>query len=120
MPTTPHSDAGCRTEPPASEPSAAGTAPTPARAADPPDEPPGTRVLSSGCSTRPYAECSVDEPIANSSQFVLPAISAPAALSFATAVASYGERYPSRMREPQVVVNSSRSEERRVGKECRS
>ena len=45
--------------------------------------------------------------MANSSQFVLPAMSAPAALSFVTAVASYGDRYPSRMREPQVVVNSS-------------
>src|SRR6266571_9033532 len=45
--------------------------------------------------------------MANSSQLVLPAISAPAAFNFPTAVASYGERYPSRMREPQVVVNSS-------------
>jgi hypothetical protein len=62
--------------------------------------------LSIGWSVRPYAECSVDEPIANSSQFVLPAISAPAALSLVTAVASYGERYPSRMREPHVVVKS--------------
>src|SRR5213593_176829 len=107
MPTTPHSDAGWRTEPPVSEPSAAGTAPAATSAAEPPDEPPGTRVLSSGWSTRPYAECSVDDPMANSSQLVFPAISAPAALSFATAVASYGERYPSRMREPHVVVNSN-------------
>src|SRR5688572_22717174 len=107
MPTTPQKDAGCRTDPPVSEPSAAGTAPAQTSAAEPPDEPPGTRALSSGCTTRPYAECSVEEPIANSSQLVLPAISAPAAFSFATAVASYGERYPSRMRDPQLVVNSS-------------
>src|SRR5216117_370470 len=107
MPTIPQNDAGWRTEPPVSEPRPAGTAPAATSAAEPPDEPPGTRVLSKGWTARPYAECSVDEPIANSSQFVLPAISAPAALSFATAVASYGERYPSRMREPQVVVNSS-------------
>ena len=43
----------------------------------------------------------------NSSQFVLPAIRAPAALSFAHAVASYGEWYPPRIFEPQLVVNSS-------------
>src|SRR6267143_2874303 len=107
MPTTPQSDAGCRTEPPVSEPSAAGTAPAPTNAAEPPDEPPGTRVLSKGWNERPYAECSVDEPMPNSSQLVLPAIRAPAAFSFATAVASYGERYPSRIFEPQLVVNSS-------------
>ena len=43
----------------------------------------------------------------NSSQLVLPAMSAPAALSFATAVASKGDRYPSRILEPQLVSNSS-------------
>ena len=92
IPTTPHRDAGWRTEPPVSEPSAAGTAPAATSAADPPDEPPGTRVLSNGWSVRPYAECSVEEPMPNSSQFVFPAMSAPAAFSFAAAVASYGER----------------------------
>ena len=88
IPTTPQNDAGWRTEPPVSEPSAAGTAPAATRAAEPPDEPPGTRVLSMGWMDRPYAECSVDEPIANSSQFVFPAINAPAALSLVIAVAS--------------------------------
>src|SRR6059058_2721981 len=107
MPTTPQNDAGWRTDPPVSEPRAAGRAPAPTSAAEPPEEPPGTRVLSSGCTTRPYAEFSVDEPIANSSQFVFPAIRAPAALSLVTAVASYGDRYPSRIRDPQLVVNSS-------------
>src|SRR5256886_17253116 len=106
MPTTPQNDAGWRTQPPVSEPSPAGTAPAPTSAAEPPEEPPGTRVLSIGCTTRPKAENSVDEPIANSSQFVFPAISAPAALSLVTAVASYGDRYPSRIRDPHVVVNS--------------
>ena len=47
------------------------------------------------------------KPIPNSSQFVFPAISAPAARSFATAVDSNGERYPSSTLDPQVVVNSS-------------
>src|SRR5258708_33514553 len=102
MPTTPQNDAGCRTEPPVSDPSAAGTAPAATSAAEPPEEPPGTRVLSGGGSARPYAEGSVDEPMANSSQFVFPAIRAPAALSFATAVASVGGWYPSSIFEPQV------------------
>src|SRR4029077_17142290 len=104
MPTTPHRDAGWRTETPASEPSAAGTAPAATSAAEPPDEPPGTRVLSNGWSERPYAECAVAVPMPPSPQFFFPAIRAPAAFSFATAVASYGERYPSRIFEPQLVV----------------
>src|SRR5919204_3831080 len=95
--------AGWRTEPPVSEPSAAGTTPAATSAAEPPDEPPGTREWSSGCSTRPNAECSVDEPIANSSRLVLHATIAPAARRRSTAVAVNGETYPSRMREAQVV-----------------
>ena len=63
--------AGWRTEPPVSEPSAAGTTPAATSAADPPEEPPGTRSGCEGCRTRPKAECSVDEPIANSSRLVL-------------------------------------------------
>ena len=38
----------------------------------------------------PYAEFSVDEPIANSSQFVLPMTTAPAASRRSIAVASCG------------------------------
>src|SRR5439155_1727178 len=68
-----------------------GIAPAAASAAEPPEEPPGTRVRSSGCRTRPYTEYSVEEPMANSSQFVLPAMRAPAALSLVIAVASYGD-----------------------------
>src|SRR5207253_9925798 len=92
IPATRNRDAGWRTEPPVSDPSAAGTAPAATSAADPPDEPPGTRVLSNGWGVRRYAECSVEEPMPNSSQFVFLAMSAPAAFSFAAAVASYGER----------------------------
>ena len=51
----------------------------------------------------PYAECSVEEPIANSSMLVLPRIGSPAARTLATTVASYGGTQPSRIREPQVV-----------------
>ena len=41
-------------------------------AALPPDEPPGTRVVSQGLRVGPKAEFSVEEPIANSSRLVLP------------------------------------------------
>src|SRR5712691_2090106 len=85
-PTTPHSEAGCRTEPPVSEPNATGTMPAATAAAEPPDEPPGTRVVSQGFLTAPNAEFSFEEPIANSSQLVLPIITAPAAIRRSIAV----------------------------------
>src|SRR5882757_4846784 len=72
-------------------------------AAEPPPEPPGMRVVSHGLWVGPYAECSVELPIANSSMFVLPRITTPALRSRAATVASYGGRHPSRIFEPQVV-----------------
>ncbi|OGL14501.1 MAG: hypothetical protein A3F92_08255 [Candidatus Rokubacteria bacterium RIFCSPLOWO2_12_FULL_71_22] len=57
-------------------------------AAEPPEEPPGTRVRSHGLRVGPNAECSVEEPIANSSMFVLPSSTAPAASRRSTTVAS--------------------------------
>src|ERR1044071_3779086 len=77
-PSTPQSEAGGRTEPPVSEPSATGTIPAATAAAEPPDEPPETRVVSHGFRTGPNAEFSFDEHIANSSQFVFPMTTAPA------------------------------------------
>src|SRR6478609_10372276 len=105
-PTTPQKLAGWRTEPPVSEPRATGVTPAATSAADPPEEPPGTRSGNSGCCTRPKAEYSVEEPIANSSMFALQATNAPASRSRFTAVASKGEMYPSRIREAQVVGRS--------------
>ncbi len=61
-----------------SEPNATGTIPAATAAADPPDEPPGTRRTSHGFLTGPKAEFSFEEPMANSSQFVFPMITAPA------------------------------------------
>jgi len=90
MPTIPHSDAGWRIEPPVSVPIAHGARPPATAAAEPPEEPPGTRARSQGLSTGPKAEFSFDEPIANSSMFVLPSTVAPAARRFRTAVAVYG------------------------------
>ena len=52
-------------------------------AAEPPLEPPGTRSGATGLRTGPNAEFSVEEPIANSSQFVLPMITAAGVLEAA-------------------------------------
>ena len=60
----PVSAAGCLIEPPVSEPSAHGASPAQTAAAEPPPEPPGTRVGSHGLRVGPKAEFSVDEPIA--------------------------------------------------------
>src|SRR5436305_9907263 len=102
MPTTPQSAAGWRTLPPVSDPSPAGTMRAATAAADPPLDPPGTRVVSHGLRVGPTDECSVDEPIANSSRFVLPMIEARFERSRAIAVASNGERKFARMRDAQV------------------
>src|SRR5260221_8415046 len=99
----PQNAAGWRTDPPVSVPSATSTAPAATAAAEPPEEPPGTRVGSIGLREGPHAECSVELPIANSSQLVFPAMIAPASRSRRTAVASNGERQPSRIFEPHVV-----------------
>src|SRR5574341_889333 len=80
-PTTPHSDAGWRTEPPVSVPMAHTACPAATAAALPPLEPPGTMSSSHGLWTGPNAEFSLDEPMANSSQFVLPSRTEPSAWS---------------------------------------
>src|SRR6187399_3343974 len=116
MPTTPQNAAGWRIEPPVSLPSEPSAMPAATATALPLDDPPGVRVGSCGLRAGPNAEFSPDEPMANSSMFVLPTSSAPACRSRDTAVASYGERQPAaaspgfpsaprrvRMREPQVV-----------------
>ena len=80
MPVTPHSAAGWRIEPPVSVPVAAGTRRAATAAAEPPEEPPGTRLGSQGLRTGPKWLVSLEEPIANSSMLVLPSTTAPAAL----------------------------------------
>ena len=57
--------------------------------AEPPPDPPGTRSGSQGLRDGPHAEFSVEDPIANSSVFVLPSSERPAALTLAATVASY-------------------------------
>ena len=91
-PTTPQSAAGWRIEPPVSEPSAIGVSRAATAAAEPPLVPPGMRSSAHGFRTGPNAEFSFDDPIANSSQLVLPTMTAPAVSSRVTTVASYGGR----------------------------
>src|SRR6478735_3321988 len=102
MPTVAVTCAGCRMDPPVSEPRARGASQAATAAAEPPPDPPGMRERSQGLRVGPYAECSVDEPIANSSMFVLPSGTRPAARERATTVASYGDMYPSRIFDPLV------------------
>ncbi len=71
-----------------SEPSDSGTNPAATAAAEPPEDPPGTRPVSYGLRVGPVAEVSVDEPMANSSMLVFPTITAPAPRSRSTTVAS--------------------------------
>src|SRR5882757_4188451 len=94
-------------EPPVSVPVAAGTKRPATAAAEPPEDPPGTRVRSQGFLTGPYQLVSLDEPIANSSILVLPSITVPASLSRSTTAASYGATKFDNIREAQVVSTPS-------------
>ena len=87
-PTVPVTAAGCRIEPPVSEPIASGASKAARLAADPPPEPPGIRSVFHGLRVGPYAEFSVEEPIANSSMLVLPRMTMPASSSRLVTVAS--------------------------------
>ena len=85
--------AGCRIEPPVSVPLAPRQSPAATAAAEPPDEPPGTSgVLTPRCLqgeiTGPKQDVSFDEPIANSSLFSLPSITAPSRQRLAVTVNS--------------------------------
>src|SRR5918998_964849 len=103
----PQRAAGWRIDPPVSVPIAHGAVPAATAAADPPLDPPGTRLRSQGFCTGPKPEFSFDEPIANSSWLVLPSTGAPARVRLSTAVALYGGRYPSRIREPAALGTPS-------------
>src|SRR6185437_4295240 len=105
---TPENAAGWRTEPPESVPVAAGTMRAATAAADPPEEPPGTRLRFQGLRTGPKYEFSFDEPIANSSMLHLPSATAPAAVNCSTTCASYGLTKFSSMRDRKSTrLNSS-------------
>src|SRR5437762_9408112 len=61
-PTTPHNDDGIRIEPPVSLPSEPMHNSAASAAADPPDEPPGTRVTSHGLRQAPKCGLSLVTP----------------------------------------------------------
>src|SRR5688500_15981353 len=98
----PQQAAGWRIDPPVSVPRAAAHSSAATAAAEPPLEPPGIVCKSQGLWVAPYAECSVDEPMANSSILALPSKIAPAALRRSITVASYGGTKFPRILEPQV------------------
>ena len=58
-PTRPHQAAGMRTEPPMSVPSARGTQPAATAAPEPPEDPPGVRLVSQGLRVIPQSGLSV-------------------------------------------------------------
>src|ERR1700689_1476605 len=99
----PKNPAGGGTDPPVPLPTAGGHFPAATAAADPPLDPPGVRSVSHGLRVVWKAEFSVDEPIANSSMFVLPMRTASASFSRRTMAASYGGTNFSRMQLPHVV-----------------
>src|SRR3954447_13450639 len=90
-------------DPPVSVPMPRGAWYDATAALEPPPDPPGIRSRSHGLWVGPNAECSVEEPIANSSMLVLPSTTSPAPLSRSTRVASYGGTQPSSSRDPAVV-----------------
>src|SRR5271157_3159415 len=82
MPTVPVNAAGWRIEPPVSVPVAPRHSCAATAAAEPPLDPPGTSgtlepLRRQGEVTGPKCEVSFDEPMANSSLFVLPSSTAP-------------------------------------------
>src|SRR5687767_14501530 len=89
-------------DPPVSDPRVAMHSSMATAAAEPPEEPPGMRVLSHGLRVVKKAEFSVELPMANSSILRRPKTMAPAARSFSTTVASYGETKFARIFEPQL------------------
>ena len=80
-------------------------------AAEPPDDPPGVSALPCngpslavhGLVTAPKALVSLAEPIANSSQLILPSMTAPSCHRFSVTVDSYGGTNPLRIAEDAVV-----------------
>src|SRR5206468_2238858 len=107
MPTVPVNAAGWRIEPPVSVAVAPRHSLAATAAAEPPDEPPGTRPSFApsrrhGFTTGPKHELSFEEPMANSSLLSLPSITAPSRHRFAVTVDSYVGLKPPRIFEAAV------------------
>ena len=108
----PQHAAGVRIEPPVSVPNATSASPVATATALPLDEPPGTRVGSSGFTGVPNHGFTPVPPNASSCRFVLPTMRAPAARAparqAASAVAGAAHGQP-RPREPAVVTTPATS-----------
>ena len=102
-PTTPQNDAGLRSEPPMSEPSASGTIPARRAHAAPPLEPPADRLGSTGLRVVPKTVLKVWEPAANSGTLVFPIGTAPAARIRSTTSSSASGTWSANSGEPYVV-----------------
>src|SRR6202050_5168378 len=94
-PTMPQNAEGTRMEPPSSQPMAMSTTLDATSAALPLDDPPVVRVGSCGLSTKPVSAVWLPKLIQKLSQTDLPVISAPAARSRVTTVASVEGTKPS-------------------------
>ena len=92
--------AGWRIDPPVSVPIAARHKSAATADADPPEDPPGVSNLSEifhGFITLPYTDVSFELPIANSSMFNLPRVTAPEFFKFCVTVLSYPGLKPSKI-----------------------
>ena len=110
-PVTPLSAAGIRTEPPVSEPSAAGARPAATATPEPLDEPPGMRACfrSQGLRGVPITGLVPQPPKANSTMCSLPSGTMPPASSLATAVEVVVPRRWRQACEPAVAIWPSMS-----------
>ena len=108
-PTTPQNDAGLRSEPPMSEPSASGTMPDARAHAAPPEEPPAERVGSTGLSVVPKTVLKVCEPAANSGTLVRPMTTTPAPRTRSTSRSSTSGTWSANSGEPYVVRHPATS-----------
>src|SRR5207245_2602822 len=102
-PYTPQNEAGIRTEPPASVPSATGPRPLATATAAPPLEPPGESSRFHGVRVVPQRGLSGTALWPNSDVVVFPRMTAPAARSRPTTTASSSGTASANSREPPVV-----------------
>jgi hypothetical protein len=102
-PTTLQNDAGLRSDPPMSLPSASGSIPAASAAAAPPLEPPADRSRSYGLRVVPKIGLKVCEPAAHSGTLDLPTSTAPADLTRSTTRLSKSETWSAITGEPNVV-----------------
>ena len=110
-PAIPQQAAGIRMEPPVSLPYATSASSVATATAEPLDEPPGTRVESSGFTGVPYHWLKPVTPSANSCKFVRPTIRAPASRAPARQAASRpaGTALSATARHPAVVGSPTMS-----------